>query len=254
MPKDERLYARFDIGMSEHPKVMLLSDAAFRALIECTMYARRQLTDGFLDERVAVRMWGREVLDELASNHPERPTLERIDGGWHIRDYDEHQITRADIEKKREAGRMGGQARAKRAASTTQAPASDVLKQNASTSQAMTETETETETSPSKEGETPRKRGVRLSPDWLPSEASRAKARTDAPDVDHRAEHAVFVDYWIAQPGQKGVKTDWEATWRNWMRRKQDDYTARRPKATPTERAMRTVQLATELDLLEVES
>jgi len=27
-----------------------------------------------------------------------------------------------------------------------------------------------------------------------------------------------FKDYWISQPGQKGVKLDWEATWRNWVR------------------------------------
>jgi len=27
-----------------------------------------------------------------------------------------------------------------------------------------------------------------------------------------------FKDYWIAQPGQKGVKLDWFATWRNWVR------------------------------------
>lgn len=31
-------------------------------------------------------------------------------------------------------------------------------------------------------------------------------------------EAAKFVDYWRAQPGQKGVKTDWPATWRNWVR------------------------------------
>lgn len=28
-----------------------------------------------------------------------------------------------------------------------------------------------------------------------------------------------FADYWIAQPGHRGVKLDWEATWRNWMRK-----------------------------------
>lgn len=28
-----------------------------------------------------------------------------------------------------------------------------------------------------------------------------------------------FADYWTAQPGQKGVKLDWLATWRNWLRR-----------------------------------
>lgn len=27
-----------------------------------------------------------------------------------------------------------------------------------------------------------------------------------------------FRDYWNSQPGQKGVKTDWQATWRNWCR------------------------------------
>jgi hypothetical protein len=28
-----------------------------------------------------------------------------------------------------------------------------------------------------------------------------------------------FRDYWKAQRGQRGVKADWEATWRNWCRR-----------------------------------
>jgi hypothetical protein len=37
-----------------------------------------------------------------------------------------------------------------------------------------------------------------------------------------------FRDYWIAQPGQKGVKTDWDATWRNWVRR-QNAQKASRP-------------------------
>ena len=32
-------------------------------------------------------------------------------------------------------------------------------------------------------------------------------------------EALVFRDYWLAVPGPKGKKTDWEATWRNWIRR-----------------------------------
>lgn len=31
-------------------------------------------------------------------------------------------------------------------------------------------------------------------------------------------EASKFRDYWHAQPGQKGVKLDWQATWRNWCR------------------------------------
>jgi hypothetical protein len=32
-----------------------------------------------------------------------------------------------------------------------------------------------------------------------------------------------FVNYYKAAPGQKGVKTDWRATWRNWLLKAQDD-------------------------------
>ncbi len=33
------------------------------------------------------------------------------------------------------------------------------------------------------------------------------------------AELTVFTDYWHAAPGQRGVKLDWFATFRNWCRR-----------------------------------
>jgi hypothetical protein len=36
---------------------------------------------------------------------------------------------------------------------------------------------------------------------------------------DRTDELDAFRDYWIAQPGQRGVKLDWDATWRNWIRR-----------------------------------
>ena len=40
-------------------------------------------------------------------------------------------------------------------------------------------------------------------------------------------EHQIFGDYWRAQPGQKGVKLDWDATWRNWMRKAHKDLARR---------------------------
>jgi hypothetical protein len=238
MTKDERLYARFDIAMDEHPKIMLLSDAAFRALHEATYYSRRQLTDGFLDERVALKKWRPEVIEELSSNHPERPSWVRVDGGWEIRDYAEHQTTTADIQAKKEAGRLGGLAKAsKRLAPATDVPLAEGY-QTSTSPLAITETETETETTTSNEVvKRTAVRGSRLSPDWLPSAESIAKAREDAPGVDHQAEHPVFVDYWISQPGQKGVKTNWDATWRNWMRRKQGDIKTTTAKRKPITKA-----------------
>lgn len=137
--KDERLYARFDINMDEHPKILMLSDAAFRALIESTLYARRQLTDGVLKEHVVLRKWTREVAEELSSNDAERPSWVRTPDGWRIHDFEKHQTTSADIQAKRAAGRLGGLAKAGKRV----APASDSVEQKSSKQVAKTETETE---------------------------------------------------------------------------------------------------------------
>jgi uncharacterized protein YdaU (DUF1376 family) len=42
--------------------------------------------------------------------------------------------------------------------------------------------------------------------------------RNERQDIDPRKTFETFRDYWIAQPGSKGLKTDWFATWRNWVR------------------------------------
>lgn len=44
----------------------------------------------------------------------------------------------------------------------------------------------------------------------------RAWARQSVPQVDIDAQHEIFMDYWRAH-GKK--MADWNATWRNWMRR-----------------------------------
>lgn len=62
------------------------------------------------------------------------------------------------------------------------------------------------------------KRGTRLPEDWIPPQAVRDEMRAECPDVDLRAEHLKFVDYWLSQPGRHGVKLSWTRTWRNWIR------------------------------------
>lgn len=83
------------------------------------------------------------------------------------------------------------------------------------------ETETETETEPKTEKNTSpserraRKRATRIPEGYKPNTLL-------IPGVDEitaRRELEKFRDYWAAQPGSKGVKLDWEATWRNWLRR-----------------------------------
>jgi uncharacterized protein YdaU (DUF1376 family) len=62
------------------------------------------------------------------------------------------------------------------------------------------------------------KKGSRLSQDWFLSKSMGDWATQERPDLDVRQVAEQFKDYWIAQAGQKGVKLDWDATWRNWVR------------------------------------
>ncbi|GAP66817.1 hypothetical protein MBSD_n2132 [Mizugakiibacter sediminis] len=64
----------------------------------------------------------------------------------------------------------------------------------------------------------PAKRGCRLPSDWQPTPGELRWATDARPDIDAKAEVERFRDYWVAQAGQKGVKLDWSATWRNWIR------------------------------------
>jgi len=62
-------------------------------------------------------------------------------------------------------------------------------------------------------------RGSRLPFDFVLDEEWIAFCKQERPDLNPKKVFAEFVDYWTAQPGQKGVKLAWTPTWRNWVRR-----------------------------------
>lgn len=65
----------------------------------------------------------------------------------------------------------------------------------------------------------PKKRGSRLPQDWvLPVAWGNWALGEGWPEPAVRSEADKFRDYWHSVAGQKGVKLDWLATWRNWMR------------------------------------
>lgn len=242
--KDERLYGKFCLDFPDHPKIAILSDAAFRALIEMTLWSRRHLTDGWLASRLASARWSLEVCQELASNDPVNPSLIAVEDpstgaltGWFIHDYAAHQDTRAEVEARRErakaAGQKGGLAKAKRHAKQI---ASDSLSKNV----AETETETENRTThsvrSSDSGDVKNEphpgeartapsaaRGHRLPDGWMPDRSAIDAIRAEFPALDLEQAHKRFVDYWQDQPGAKGRKVSWNGTWRNWMRREGQD-------------------------------
>lgn len=59
---------------------------------------------------------------------------------------------------------------------------------------------------------------TRLPDDWQPSPDDISFCKSSRPDLNPNEIADGFRDYWIAQPGAKGRKADWPATWRNWVR------------------------------------
>jgi hypothetical protein len=63
--------------------------------------------------------------------------------------------------------------------------------------------------------------GTRIASDWRPTGPTLDAFSGEG--VDAAACVAEFVDYWTSVPGPKGLKADWEAAFRNWVRRLQRD-------------------------------
>jgi hypothetical protein len=80
---------------------------------------------------------------------------------------------------------------------------------------AIPETETERETETKKEKKT---LGKRLASDSCLTKEWEDFCVQQRPELHPTKTFDQFKDYWIAQAGQKGVKLDWFATWRNWVR------------------------------------
>jgi len=79
------------------------------------------------------------------------------------------------------------------------------------------------------------KRGSRLSQDFLLPKEWCDFLVEQRPELNAQQTFDKFKDYWIAQAGQKGVKLDWFATWRNWVRN------TNAPKVNPADNIRLTV-------------
>ena len=60
------------------------------------------------------------------------------------------------------------------------------------------------------------RRAHQIPSDFKPTEANVEWAKSARPDVDLKDATDQFIDYWI---GTAKPKSDWQATWRNWIRR-----------------------------------
>ena len=75
-----QLFARLALDYFDHPKIMSLSAEAIVAHLEMIVYSRKYGTDGAIPMRFAMR-FAPSVLDELASNDENSPSIIRNDDG-----------------------------------------------------------------------------------------------------------------------------------------------------------------------------
>ncbi len=78
--------------------------------------------------------------------------------------------------------------------------------------------EPESELEPELKNNIKSNRGARFSLDSIPDDWV-LFCRKERPDLDPQKTFDEFKDYWVSQAGSKGVRADWLATWRNWVRR-----------------------------------
>ncbi len=110
-------WVRFEDNFSEHPKVLAVSDAAFRLHVRAVSYCSRLLTDGWVTRAALCSLkpgrWGERLANELVA-----ATLWEARGdGYAIHDYLHYQPSRQQVEairkQRSEAGRRGGKANGK---------------------------------------------------------------------------------------------------------------------------------------------
>lgn len=194
--------------MVDHPKMITISGEAKWSFVEMLLYCQAQLTNGFIDERVAHRKWSDTAINELTTNDATNPTLYKVEGGYQIHDYCEYQRSSEEVvrikEAKRAAGAKGGVASGEARRSKIEAES----KQNLSKTKPDTETDTETDI----------KRATRINENWNLDDSLLAWTRETAPNLNIVFEREKFVDYWLSKSGRDATKTDWGRTWKNWVR------------------------------------
>jgi hypothetical protein len=175
-----------------------------------------ELTDGRLPGYMVAELGGTKALARVLI---EAGLWVESGSDYVFHDWDEYQPTSEDVKLKRKKN-------AERLALWREKNKAGNAVGNAVTDDVSNDGETQPPTRPDptrpdplvKEEREPRKRGQRLPDGWLPTADVRAAMAEQFPQVNLRLAHDKFMDHWRNQPGAKGLKLDWNLTWRNWIR------------------------------------
>lgn len=217
-----------DDGFYDHPKVDDLPLAAVGLWTLAGAYCMRQLTDGGITES-RVRKFG--GTDDAIAALVDADLWERTDAGYQFKDWGDWQLTRGQIESKREKDRERKQRQRRDYDGTYTAtpPATPPVNPqrvpvgHREDSQSDSEGSHTVQSNPIQslsptEREGPRKRAHALPDDWAPTDAHRALATERGVDCDLEADK---MRDWAAGTGATGK--DWDARFRNWLRNAKPD-------------------------------
>ncbi|MCA1782023.1 MAG: hypothetical protein LC679_07570 [Intrasporangiaceae bacterium] len=212
-------WARVDDGWWCHPKVLSLDLDARGLWVSALSWSCQQKTS--VVPAAVVRMCGDD--GSAAAKLVNAGLWLEHDGGYLIHDWDDYQSDRA---KKAAAGREGG-----KKSGETRRTSSQVTDPIEAPERASPEAQTGAshEAGPSRpdpslpdqtksEARKRAERATRLPDGWQP-EPEPELVKAIGGQRAAREQFDRFCDHWRGQPGAKGRKVDWQATWRNWLRR-----------------------------------
>ena len=98
------MWFKLDDSIWSHPKFLGLSDKAFRLWVRAGAYSAQHLTDGLVTPEV-LRILGasRKLCAELHAAGLWEPVP---DGGWRFHDWEHYQLSRAEVELRRDLERV----------------------------------------------------------------------------------------------------------------------------------------------------
>jgi uncharacterized protein YdaU (DUF1376 family) len=213
-------YYQFNIGdYASHTRhLSLIEDAIYRRLLDAYYLHERPLNSGIT--AVARQINAKEYEAEVKIILEE--FFQLTENGWeNFRADKEIEHFHSKIQQASKAGKASAEARLNRRSTSVPTDVQPTNNQEPITINQEPITSSK------------RNRGTQLPNDWKPNIDEIEYCKLNRPDLDWKVVAESFRDYWIAQPGVKGRKTDWFATWRNWVRnqRRYDTYTNAKDKS-----------------------
>jgi hypothetical protein len=245
-PKSNGPYAPLSATYYRDDLILAAGEQAELLFVRCLAFLADSASDGYITDRqmrLVVGMGMRNVPARCA-RLVELGLVTCIDGAYLVRSWGKWNKSTDEIGKhlKRDRERKQREVGANSARNPDgiQTDSSLLITTNQITTNQITTTP---------KGVVPRKRGTRISEQFIVTAEMREWAATRTPGVDVNSSTEKFVNYWRSKT-RDATKLDWVATWHNWLI---SDLERVASKPTPEQRARATLALATDIDMREIE-